>query len=171
MSSAIYPQQGGQGRENTSHKSWSGKTPPPFYLHAQSKFSTKQKWRNGQSNLYLFCNKQPQNGRPHCFFIRKKFWAIKSDFEYGYLLGWFDMADFILILLTWNRRSSCWPPSGSSRNHFHPSRLGSRVWKIVLSSKNIFIQHHILFVEIEKRVKEGSGDILDVSLWPMQGWE
>ena len=164
MSSAKYPQQGGQGRENTSHKSWSGKTPPPFYLPAQSKFSTKQKWRNGQSDLYSFCNKQLQNVRPHCSFIRIIFELLK---EYGYLMDWFSMADFVIIFLTWNRRSSCWPPSGSSRNHFHPSRLGSRVWKTKYYSNHITIQHHILFGEIEKRVKEVSGDTLDVSLWPM----
>ena len=77
MSSKKYPQQCGQGRENTSHKSWSGKTPPPFYLPAQSKFSTKQKWRNDQSNLYSFCNKQLQNDRPDCYFIRKNFELLK----------------------------------------------------------------------------------------------
>ena len=48
------------------------------YIHfAQSKFSTKQKWRNDQSNLYSFCNKQLQNDRPDCYFIRKNFELLK----------------------------------------------------------------------------------------------
>ena len=137
------------------------KNPATFLPSCPIKVFHKAKM-NGWPVWPIFILQQTASKWPtSLLFYKNKFWAIKSDFEYGYLLGWFDMADFILILLTWNRRSSCWPPSVSSRSHFHPSRLGSRVWKIVHSiiySSNITS----CLEKLKKRAKEGSGDFFEL---------
>ena len=107
------------------------------------------------------------------FFYKNKFWAIKSDFEYmGICLVGLVRLIFI-IFLTWNRRSSCWPPSGSSRNHFHRSRLGSRVWKIELPATTVFSQQcqGKLFIRgfLIVRVGIGLGEITGCYIPPMIG--